>query len=195
MKKAHYVHRVHQDRWSAIERLRRSRPLNFYLEEMVTLLDDEPVEEVLDRFYLDLVTPTNRRTRRDQTRSKINHVFDRLNIKPERNKQVNVTDLGVPTSIEFSYGYQNGRLHLMDRLPLAASTTDLKRAAHDLLYRYGAARKSNVTDSFITFADLSRRSKGPESVLRIVEKASEVVDVGDIDQATDHLAGIIGQTA
>jgi len=52
-----------------------------------------------------------------------------------------------------------------------------------------------VTNSFVTFADLSQRSEEPETMLRIVERASEVVDVGDIDRATDHLAGIIGQAA
>ncbi len=191
----YYVRRVRQDRWSAIEKLQRSRPLNFYLEQMVTLFDNEPVEEVLDRFYPDLVTPVSKKSHRDRTRQKINQVFERLSIKPERNKQVNVTEFGIPTSIEFKYSYRNGRLHLMDRLPLTANTAELNRAAHDLLYRCGVASQNKVTDSFITFADLSRRSEEPEAVLRVVGRASAVINVGNIDQATDHLAGIIGQVA
>lgn len=162
---------------------------------MVTLFDDEPVEEVLNRFYPNLVTPVTKKAHRDRTRTKIRQVFKRLNIEPELNKQVDVTEFEIPTSIEFKYSYRNGRLHLMDRLPLAANTADLNRAAHDLLYRYSVASRNEVTNSFVTFADLSQRSEEPETMLRIVERASEVVDVGDLDGATDHLAGIIGQAA
>ncbi|MFE6387649.1 hypothetical protein [Nocardiopsis dassonvillei] len=189
----YYLRKVRSKRWSDIQRLKESRPVNFYLEQAMLIPDGEPLHLIVERMYRELVEAPSEKTKSDKFKSKVSEVFSRAKIEPEVDQRFQGIFWGVPTLVKFPYSYHSGGLHLMDRIPLYGKKAEVEKNAHDLLYRMQAVHESQPSSSFIAFTDLSDKSDDGDSedFLNIVERMGNVVDLSDVGRAAGEVRELV----
>jgi hypothetical protein len=178
---------------------------NFVLNDAGFVLDPVPAEELSDLtnyLYSTLVEDEGTDEPRDLTLDTIcdelistaglksdPHFHTRLSLDVELNQ------LGVFETLEFSYGYKNGSIQrLYQRVPLAGSHTAIRKNVHDCAWMFEKAIASRVVDKEQTAALVylpEEESIEPsvESMLSVLRSETRIVNVENRPVALKELQG------
>jgi hypothetical protein len=147
-------------------------------------LSDDNIETIAAQVFHELVARAKASTDdSDPEDSRLQAVFRQLNIVPSENPSYSVTVGTLNDAIvAFDYGFQNGRLHLMDEFVLSGHK-QARMTAYDFASRARVALDAHVANSFIGFYDLRERPIDPqtETALEYIETFAHTINLADDD--------------
>lgn len=124
-----------------------------------------------------------------ELRRRVEKVLDIADISPAPDFVVPGKWGDAADAIPFNYGYQNGQLHLMDRLQLHQGSIERsKMIARDFNARANAAMEADSAHSFIAFYSQSAVDDvNDSSILAPLWRVGHIVDVDHIGEAAEEL--------
>lgn len=174
-----------------IDRLMAARPTSFYLDHVVTLFDENDPDATVARMYHDLITerPQDARSEFD---AQIESLLSRAAIVPQRDVSVRGDLLGDEIDVNFGYAFENGQLHLMDKVVASPKVQSARKNANDFAWRAHVVSEAHTASSFVAFVDLSD-APGTyiDNELRPVFKIAHVADVSRPDESLDMLRSLV----
>jgi hypothetical protein len=183
----YFINKLTEGLRGDVVRLRAARPTSFYLDHVATLLDDEDPAESARRMYPQLVTDKSSEVRNDFD-VRVDELFAEAKIQPERNVSVPGLLDGSEIDVGFGYSYENGQLHLMDKVVASPRAQSARKNANDFAWRAHLAEAAGTSSSFVAFTDLS---KVPESYVenefKSLFRVAHVADVSRPEQAFETL--------
>jgi hypothetical protein len=190
----YYRRKAATGRWDDIARLERKRPSSFYLDHLLTILDDAPVDRVLDQYYSSVVTERPRRPlEADRAQGRVRQIFEELHVKPHANREFTGVVNGEPLTVRFGYEVVTDRTFLMDWIPTSRQGRQVETQSEAYAFRATAVRGAGLSDHFAAFADLSGLDDDAmTNELRAAANVGEVIDIHDFTAAVDKTAQILG---
>lgn len=160
---------------------------------------DLDADDLVDDLYVRLVDDTPDRTRESIVQLAdlvIGQVQQRAGIAIERENIVTVRADGILDELRFDYRYNNGRPHLMQRVPLMYPDQRSWERVHSVAWQFSQVHRSDSQE--LQGADLialvrPREDGGValERQLRQLEEHANVIDLRVPEAAQDQLADLI----
>lgn len=192
---SYFRRKAESGRWEDVRQAMRRRPdFQFYVDEggWLPSADETPLEDTLQSLYRDLVEADDTVAvgsdlaaveRPETLPSRVGRIFRAANLQVRRDLSVPALFAAGPasqqdirTEVTFSFGHENGHLHLME--PVA-----LPSAAYGFFARAEAAHKVNPQLRFLAFYR-SGTFQGHEHDLEVIENYANTVDVDGEDMAS-----------
>lgn len=201
---AYFRRKALSGQWEDVKRSRLRRPdYPYYVDRGGVIFDVSPdnVDMELDALFQEVVADPTRESRGysiDEERSdSLTEQVDRIlqNIPAEFSRNVAVPGEfsggprgGAPIQedIRFKFGYQNGRMHLLDNVSSTAN-------AYSFFARAEAAYRLNSNLNFLAFYRSDKFGRH-EAELDVIERYANTVNVEDEQAAVNLVAEIVGVT-
>ncbi|MFC4856761.1 hypothetical protein [Actinophytocola glycyrrhizae] len=199
---AYFRRKAASGHWEDVKRSRLRRPdYPYYIDRGGVIFDVSPenIDVELDALYQEVVADPNREGRTSSVAEDHPDSFaeqvDRIlqSVPAHFNKNVTVPGVfaggprggnSIQDNIRFRFGYQNGRMHLMDNVSSPPY-------AYSFFARAEAAYRVDTTLSFLAFYRRDKFGRN-EGEIDIIERYANTVDVEDEEAAIDLVAEIVG---
>jgi hypothetical protein len=187
----YFVDKLKEGRLGDIDRLRLARPTSFYLDHVVTLFDEEDPVDSAQRMYGRLVTDRSQDARSGFD-LKVDQLLVEAKIRPQRNVSVRGELEGDDVDVTFGYSFENGQLHLMDKVVASPKPQSARKNANDFAWRAHLTQAAGTSSSFIAFTDLSNVPETyADNEFKSLFRVAHVADVSRPEQAIDTLQSLV----
>lgn len=185
----YFAEKATSGRWADLKKLAKSRPTDFYLDHVRTLLEETSVDEIADEYFSLMVTQHSKRSReREELEDAVDKIFERANISTTRKPLLSA--VSETRSAPFGFDLRatgNGREGYFDLLTSQSQAGDAQAFAWRSHQAY-LLEPDSVRGAFVDVAAIAERRQ--DELLFPIESEAFVIDIGDAEEALETVREI-----